>query len=635
MGESAVLLRSFSHPSDASREAKEGDPIHALTESISFGRFVSESLAWEKWSTFSHNRYLEEVEKFSKPGSVAEKKAYFEAHYKRKAAMKAAAIEEAKSAANDAPDLKTTGEIHNDSSTDTESVEANSHLVIDKQQEQYISNTDNGSSTDLELAKKNGHVVSDKQCEKNLPDTEVANSLDANACNSINVNNEVENADSKGAAPVIECAVNVEKPIQADSLKQIQNADFLNEIVASPVENMLNKEAVDQENLASSSKKKRSSCSAKSSTQSGESGLASYPSKQARSLPPRNVNNVAQKSVGDSHEKKRVVPKTLHMSINFTSHASETSKGSPKIPKDSSTPIRNPIRASVNGVSKHLSKIFQSEDRRNKALLSKSVSGGMAEFGKLHSLPTDGSESAKINGSKVQSPNISSPFSFRSEERAFYQKLEQKSKAKEAEKAQLKTRSKEKTEHGIIKLRQSTGFGAKKNELLNCRPNFQSNQAKKGKAEHDAEKLRQSTDFKAKLNGDLRCGSPSPSNQMKKIPLTQPWSPKRGGKPTPTAVQDASSRPPRMPSISKESSKLVREQNYRSTTRPVTSLPKFARKQTADTVQDASNRPPWRSSISTASFKRVMEKNNQSTTLSVTSLPKKNAHENASPNIQC
>ncbi|KAJ0037315.1 hypothetical protein Pint_23630 [Pistacia integerrima] len=579
MGESAVLLRSFSHPSDASREAKEGDPIHALTESISFGRFVSESLAWEKWSTFSHNRYLEEVEKFSKPGSVAEKKAYFEAHYKRKAAMKAAAIEEAKSAANDASDLKTTGEIHNDSPTDTESVEANSHLVIDKQQEQYISNTDNGSSTDLELAKKNSHVVSDKQCEKNLPDTEVANSLDANACNSINVNNEVENADSKGAAPVIECAVNVEKPIQADSLKQIQNADFLNEIVASPVENMLNKEAVDQENLASSSKKKRSSCSAKSSTQSGESGLASYPSKQARSLPPRN--------------------------------------------------------ASVNGVSKHLSKIFQSEYKRNKALLNKSVSGGMAEFGKLHSLPTDGSESAKINGSKVQSPNISSPFSFRSEERAFYQKLEEKSKAKEAEKAQLKTRSKEKTEHGIIKLRQSTGFGAKKKELLNCRPNFQSNQAKKGKAEHDAEKLRQSTGFKAKLNGDLCCGSPSPSNQMKKIPLTQPWSPKRGGKPTPTAVQDASSRPPRMPSISKESSKLVREQNYRSTTRSVTSLPKFARKQTADTVQDASNRPPWRSSMSTASFKRVMEKNNQSTTLSVTSLPKKNAHENASPNIQC
>lgn len=57
---------------------------------------MSESLAWEKWSAFSHNRYQEELEKFSKPGSVAQKKAYFEAHYKRKAAQKAAAeLEEA------------------------------------------------------------------------------------------------------------------------------------------------------------------------------------------------------------------------------------------------------------------------------------------------------------------------------------------------------------------------------------------------------------------------------------------------------------------------------------------------------------------------------------------------------------
>jgi hypothetical protein len=37
---------------------------------------MSESLAWEKWSTFSHNRFLEEVEQFSKPGSVAQKKAF-------------------------------------------------------------------------------------------------------------------------------------------------------------------------------------------------------------------------------------------------------------------------------------------------------------------------------------------------------------------------------------------------------------------------------------------------------------------------------------------------------------------------------------------------------------------------------
>ncbi|RWR90305.1 protein WVD2-like protein 7 isoform X3 [Cinnamomum micranthum f. kanehirae] len=51
--------------------------------SISFGRFAVESLSWEKWSVFSHNRCQEEIEKFKAPGIVAQKKAYFEEYYKR------------------------------------------------------------------------------------------------------------------------------------------------------------------------------------------------------------------------------------------------------------------------------------------------------------------------------------------------------------------------------------------------------------------------------------------------------------------------------------------------------------------------------------------------------------------------
>lgn len=61
-----------------------------LEVSVSFGRFENDSsLSWEKWSSFSPNKYLEEVEKCSTPGSVAQKKAYFEAHYKKIAARKA------------------------------------------------------------------------------------------------------------------------------------------------------------------------------------------------------------------------------------------------------------------------------------------------------------------------------------------------------------------------------------------------------------------------------------------------------------------------------------------------------------------------------------------------------------------
>ncbi|KAL0424644.1 UNVERIFIED_CONTAM: protein WVD2-like 7 [Sesamum radiatum] len=60
----------------------QADSLHS--GSISFGRFENEALCWERRSSFSHNRYLEEVEKCSKPGSVIEKKAYFEAHFRKK-----------------------------------------------------------------------------------------------------------------------------------------------------------------------------------------------------------------------------------------------------------------------------------------------------------------------------------------------------------------------------------------------------------------------------------------------------------------------------------------------------------------------------------------------------------------------
>lgn len=68
-----------------------------LEVSVSFGRFENDALSWEKWSSFSPNKYLEEVGTLSTPGSVAQKKAYFEAHYKKIAAKKAEEMELEKS----------------------------------------------------------------------------------------------------------------------------------------------------------------------------------------------------------------------------------------------------------------------------------------------------------------------------------------------------------------------------------------------------------------------------------------------------------------------------------------------------------------------------------------------------------
>ncbi|KAL7233315.1 hypothetical protein ACSBR1_017028 [Camellia fascicularis] len=107
MGESPTcLVRSFSQPAGTtSTEPEEGDPYCALTTSISFWRFMLESLACEKWSCFSNNQYLEEAKKSSKPGLVAQRKAYFEALYKRNGAKKPAALLEEQNAACNEPNV--------------------------------------------------------------------------------------------------------------------------------------------------------------------------------------------------------------------------------------------------------------------------------------------------------------------------------------------------------------------------------------------------------------------------------------------------------------------------------------------------------------------------------------------------
>ncbi|CAH8353173.1 unnamed protein product [Eruca vesicaria subsp. sativa] len=95
MGESAVLAHSYSFAAPITRtDSHEEHTNHALSQSVSFGKFMTENLEWGKWSTFSHKKYVEEAEKYSRPGSVAQKKAFFEAHYKRIAEAKKAATEE-------------------------------------------------------------------------------------------------------------------------------------------------------------------------------------------------------------------------------------------------------------------------------------------------------------------------------------------------------------------------------------------------------------------------------------------------------------------------------------------------------------------------------------------------------------
>lgn len=162
----------------------QGDPLRCLGESISFGRYASERLDWEKWSAFSHNRYLEEVEKFSKPGSVAQKKAYFEAHYKKKAAEKAAALlEEANMCASQVSESVTVHKNCQSSFMDIDLANGESHMVIDvSQQENFVPSFEVVYSADvnqLEIAKVDGaeETIQESVSVEDAVQVEVENSI--------------------------------------------------------------------------------------------------------------------------------------------------------------------------------------------------------------------------------------------------------------------------------------------------------------------------------------------------------------------------------------------------------------------------------------------------------------------------
>ncbi|XP_022132276.1 protein WVD2-like 7 isoform X2 [Momordica charantia] len=431
MGESACLLRSFSHPSDASREPKEGDPIRALGESISFGRFMSESLAWEKWSAFSHNRYMEEVEKFSKPGSVAQKKAYFEAHYKRKAAQKAAAELEGVNTAAAMTQVETEDKSCTSPCVDSEPMRPNNQVTETDEKQDFVQNAEFVSTTDAD--------AHDSMNEESMVETgkveEEEEVIDQNETSpNVESANQCENVEDHGKIAVAE---DKETPAKAAAVKEIVSSG--------------------------GSLKRLRNYSSKLLTRSWSSKPQSIPAKKATSSQqPTHKSDATPKSkkyAGNIAE--RVTIKSVHMSMNFNSRLKETGKTSPDLPQIG----RKRTHTSSLAVSKEIPTPPQKIANRA------SVNGLLKQ--PLIKPPLEGrrclkSSNSSGTGSKERPPFICSPFSFMSEGRVakrkeFFQKLEEKAKSKETEQKQPQERKK----NDITKLRPSRNFEAKENQDSN------------------------------------------------------------------------------------------------------------------------------------------------------------------------
>ncbi|KAB1201193.1 hypothetical protein CJ030_MR0G004674 [Morella rubra] len=323
-------------------------------ESISFGRFMSDSLAWEKWSTFSHNRYLEEVEKFSKVGSVAQKKAYFEAHYKKKAAERAAALpDEVNAAAHNGPESETKDKPHEDSFMDSELVDADGHRVIDEPHHHYAPNTAGGHS-----AYWNNPNIGEFATMK----VEAAEALNREGFNVVDTSTLAGRSD------------------------QIEKVEKCQKIIVAPQEDKkLNKDAVCQDILASPSKTRQTNSTLKLSTQSRAPKLPVSPAKQMVSKQSRNRTNgsaESKRTAADIVDKKRSA-KSLHMSINFASFSGKTSKTISPAFHEVGTRRTD---ATLFHTSKHVSSTtLQTSTRR----LEEKINSKEAEKGQLQTKPKE------------------------------------------------------------------------------------------------------------------------------------------------------------------------------------------------------------------------------------------------------
>ncbi|KMT07645.1 hypothetical protein BVRB_6g147700 [Beta vulgaris subsp. vulgaris] len=484
MAESACLRRSISHPSETSHELSEGNPMCALGESISFGRYMSEPLAWEKWSTFSNNRYLEEAEKSSRPGSVAKMKAYFEAHYRKIDAKKQAALEqENDNSCYVEPEVEDTQNAAPVSSSPAPNPVV-AHLTIN---EIPMSSSSSASSPAASLPYS--HSTVNEFLSKDIPDVEPLQSVIATLCDSSSQAKDVQIeeanvVESSSNVDLKECPLDVQVYQCEDAgvnacvaqssvgikVKKCKDALGSEIILTTPKREMTIKKEAQKDKLDPRNNLKSEDSSLKSSKKSNMSKLSSSlarlatPKKESSSM----ISNV--KSAKPSLEKNKSTSRMVQMSMNANIDVKLMRKSSPVSHKSgigklftplgkmirksfvhSPAPTPSTSRASTSSVSRHPYTTPQSEARRSRIALEKSFDKSRKLDQKLQS-PSVGNVK-----SPAPSPLTFSPFKFRTEERAakrrefFEKRLE-----KEAEKMQLLDKVKPKTH--FRKLSQSVNF---------------------------------------------------------------------------------------------------------------------------------------------------------------------------------
>ena len=426
MGEPTCVMQPLSYTSVLPNESIEENPLHALGQSISFGRFMTESLSWEKWSTFSHKRYVEEAEKYSRPGSVAEKKAFFEAHYKRVAAKKAAALlEQANS--NSTSEDNLTGSQGGDGNNIAGLAILDSQSKPNQQQQVQLQN----NAPDSAFVASG--FVSGVGMEEgaNLEDGKTVSTIPNNALK-VEQSNQIEGVDKPEG---------IKESRIIDSGKPLtKNWDFNKENMVS----LFNKSLSSPANYAIPMQPKKegnSTPTSKNFTPDSLTGKGSHPDQLVgnKETP---LNEVDPPVVMEKQEKLRESKNSSRASKDLSTLLRSPTEA--RASKDLSTLLRSPTEESGTGASMSPA-VTPSPDLR----MPKDCSAnGIKASPRRRSLATDFSKFVRSCKNKLQSPGLMSPFRLKTEERTTMrkQKLEDKFGTADVQSAQLPIKLQEKKE---------------------------------------------------------------------------------------------------------------------------------------------------------------------------------------------
>ncbi|XP_047168364.1 protein WVD2-like 7 isoform X1 [Vigna umbellata] len=446
----------------------------ALQVSVSFGRFENDSLSWEKWSAFSPNKYLEEVEKCATPGSVAQKKAYFEAHYKNVAARKAELLAQEKQ--TEKASVKT--QYQND-----EDLSCNS-CVTDAECD--ISNAQGSSEGVKQEINSVGEIV--RTDVSNLEYAAVSRDYQGSSVEGEKVNDKLERRSSGGSliekkqeevVCVEQGGSKEESPnIEAEGLKEVSHNVNNEPVKASEIEaqykTLDNPKAskkfgqvtpVSRESNATKGKKKSVQPTSKPKASRISTPRNPKPSStptktfaSASSTKKEISPSISGRETASTAENRKVPNKTLHMSLSLGPSQSEPA------PR---TTVRKSLimeRMGDKDIVKRAFKTFQNNFNQpktsgeNKSLVKEKVPSKVTEPRNLTSisLRKEYGQSPKVDSAGKRSGNTArTAFGLKTDVKAekgkeFPRKIEEKFYTKEVERTHHQSKSKEeKIKHNI------------------------------------------------------------------------------------------------------------------------------------------------------------------------------------------